>query len=122
MGGLGLIFLWGGYTLFVFGYARTKSARGGVGLSIADCALPSHRAAYESAMASYSGGGAGGVAGTGVAGAGGQGASTAGPGAAPGSVISTGTLGGPSGTPAGGGPTQIFPGSGNPQGSAYPET
>jgi hypothetical protein len=43
--------------------------------------------------------------GTGVASPSGAGSSTALPGAAPGSVISTGTLG----LPGGGGPTQIFP-------------
>jgi len=54
MGGtLGMVVVWGGYTLFVWGFSKYRWGRnqGSVpGLTISDCALPSHRGHYLDVM------------------------------------------------------------------------
>ena len=50
MAGLGLILTWSGYLLLAWGVSKVKAGSGGTPLSLSDCALPSHRAAYIAAM------------------------------------------------------------------------
>lgn len=55
MASLGIVILWSGYTLGIFGLSRIKSAYGSVpNLTISDLALPSHRATYLAAVKAWS--------------------------------------------------------------------
>ena len=89
MATLGIVLLWGGYTIGVFGFAKIKSAYGlSPSLSISDLALPSHRATYLAAATSWgnqvSTPGAGSTPATGgAAGIGAPGGTQSGPTAAP---------------------------------------
>jgi hypothetical protein len=59
---LGILILWSGYLVGIFGFQKISSARGTVpGLTISDLALPSHRATYLSTAALWSNAGAQGV-------------------------------------------------------------
>jgi hypothetical protein len=56
MATLGIVLLWGGYTIGVFGFAKIKSAYGlSPSLSVSDLALPSHRATYLAAATTWGG-------------------------------------------------------------------
>lgn len=52
MASLGLLLLWSGYTFGIFGWAKIRTAGGAPKLSFSDVALPSHRAAYLTAVQS----------------------------------------------------------------------
>jgi hypothetical protein len=57
MATLGLLILWSGYTVGMFGFAKIKSAYGAAPtLSISDLALPSHRGTYMAAAAAWGSG------------------------------------------------------------------
>jgi len=54
MATLGIVLLWGGYTIGIFGFAKIKAAYGASpSLSISALALPSHRTTYLAAAATW---------------------------------------------------------------------
>jgi hypothetical protein len=54
MATLGLVILWSGYMVGVFGYSKIKAAtNGSPKLSVSDLALPSHRSVYLTAAAAW---------------------------------------------------------------------
>jgi len=57
MATLGIVLLWGGYTIGIFGFAKIKSAYGlSPTLSVSDLALPSHRNTYLAAAQAWGSG------------------------------------------------------------------
>ena len=59
---LGILILWSGYLVGMFGFSQVKSAYSTVPkLTISDLALPSHRATYMAAAAVWTNSGAQGV-------------------------------------------------------------
>jgi hypothetical protein len=50
---LGFVMIWAGYTFGIFGFAKIQTALGSPKLSLSDVALPSHRAIYLAAAATW---------------------------------------------------------------------
>jgi hypothetical protein len=53
MPALGVVLIWAGYTFGIFGFAKIQTALGSPKLSLSDVALPSHRATYLAAAATW---------------------------------------------------------------------
>jgi len=97
MATLGIVLLWGGYTIGVFGFAKIKSAYGlSPSLSVSDLALPSHRNTYLAAATAWGTGSTAAASSTAAPSTG-----TAVPAGAPAKTATTSTVPTPIPTPAG---------------------
>ena len=57
MGAVGIVVAWAGYSLFIWGFSKVKSAYGTKSaLTFSDVVLPSHRSTYVAAATQWAGG------------------------------------------------------------------